>query len=78
MIKVSHLYHQTYYLYGGHITTLKTIQVKDETKKRFLKLGTMEDTQDSVLCRILDFYEKYHWVEADIDTMIGNGGEKVL
>lgn len=53
------------------------IQVKPKTKERFLELGKMSDTQDSVLSRLLDFYEqaeemkafweKYHDYEEQIE-----------
>ena len=38
---------------------LRTLQVKPETKERFQKLGNVSDTQDTVLLKLLDFYDKY-------------------
>ena len=41
------------------MASLQTLQVKPETKKRFQKLGNVSDTQDTVLLKLLDFYDKY-------------------
>ena len=38
---------------------LRTLQVKQETKERFQKLGNVSDTQDTVLLKLLEFYDKY-------------------
>lgn len=45
----------------------ETLTIKPETKARFKKLGSMDDTQESVLCRLMDFYEKYHDYEEQIE-----------
>lgn len=51
---------------------LRTLQVKPGTKERFLELGSMKDTQDMVLVRLLDFYEKYHDYEEQINGILGD------
>lgn len=37
-----------------------SIRVYPETKERFLEFGTAGDSQESLLNKMIDFYEKYH------------------
>lgn len=49
------------------------IIVSNQTKKRFLKHGPLkEDTQESTMVKILDFYEKYESHEETIKGVIGD------
>lgn len=49
------------------------ISVSRETKERFLKYGPLKsDTQESTMVKILDFYEKYHGYEEQINGILGD------
>ena len=45
-----------------------TIQVEEKTRNRLKSLGTMSDTYDSLIARLVEFYEEAHKRENFVET----------
>ncbi len=45
-----------------------TIQVEEKTRNRLKSFGTMSDTYDSLIARLVEFYEEAHKRENFVET----------